>query len=63
MSKFEKYLIDLGIQNEHSYTYRREVLYNHRDYFYKCMKSGLSAYKALLLLHDYINSNYTVDDI
>jgi hypothetical protein len=63
MSDFEKYLISIGVQNECAYSYEREELYKHREYFKKCMNNGLSAYKALLFLHDYINNNYTLDDI
>lgn len=50
---FEMYLIDVG-DRSHEYTYSKDVLYDNIEYFKGTHKSGLSAYKALLFLHDYL---------
>ena len=50
---FEQYLIDVGVRSA-EYTYEREELGNHVEYFRRCWKNGLSAYKALLFLCDEI---------
>ncbi len=58
----EKYLIDVGIRasdcghiidNE-----ERKLLKDNVEYFKKCHKKGLSAYKALLFFTDYLNGDY-----
>jgi hypothetical protein len=54
--EFEKYLIMVGIRSA-EYAYDDEILFNNIEYFKRCQKAGLSAYKALLFLHDYINGN------
>ena len=50
---FQQYLIDVGVRSS-EYTYEREELIKHVQYFKKCWKSDLSAYKALLFLYDHI---------
>jgi hypothetical protein len=54
MKSFEDYLILIGIRSL-EYTYTDEVLFENKDYFKKCYKQNLSAYKALLCLYDYLN--------
>lgn len=56
---FENYLIMVGIRSA-EYTYDDKTLFNNIDYFKRCQKAGLSAYKALLFLHDYINGEYYI---
>ena len=56
MRSFEDYLIMIGIRSL-EYTYTDEVLFTNKDYFKKCYKQNLSAYKALLFLHDYLEKN------
>jgi len=53
----EEYLIDVGIRSS-EYTYERELLRQHSNYFKKCCDSGLSAYKALLFFDDYLKGDY-----
>ncbi len=53
---FEKYLIVVGIRSI-DYTYPDEILFNNIEYFKKCFNNGLSAYKALLFLNDYMKGN------
>lgn len=53
---FEAYLINVGIRSA-EYTHDDNVLYENIEYFKKCYDYNLSAYKALLLLHDYINDD------
>lgn len=36
-----------------TYAYSNEEIDDNLDYFEECMRSGLSAYKALLFFHDY----------
>lgn len=50
---FEKYLIYLGIRSN-EYTYDLEELFSNIDYFKECFNRGLSCYKALLFLNDYL---------
>lgn len=52
-NKFEQYLINVGIRSA-EYTYSEELLFEHIDYFKKCYKEHLSAYKALLFFGDYL---------
>lgn len=42
------------------YTYTNEQVNNNLDYFRKCKKQQLSAYKALLFFHDYLEGNYNI---
>ena len=56
---FENYLIMVGIRSA-EYTYDAKTLFNNVEYFKRCQKAGLSAYKALLFLHDYINGDYDI---
>jgi len=51
---FESYLIEVGIRSD-EYTYDKTVLYENIDYFKESFKNGLSPYKALLFLHDFLN--------
>jgi len=48
---FNKYLIMVGIRS-HEFTYTDDVLFANVWYFKKCYDENLSAYKALLFLHD-----------
>lgn len=58
----EQYLIDVGIRasdNGHEIDNKeRELLKNNVEYFKKCYNNNLSAYKALLFLHDHLNGDY-----
>jgi hypothetical protein len=47
----EQYLIMVGIRSI-EYEYSDEELFNNLEYFKKCHRRGLSAYKALLFLFD-----------
>jgi hypothetical protein len=47
----EQYLITVGIRSL-EYTYTDKELFSNLDYFKKCHRRGLSAYKALLFLYD-----------
>ena len=47
---FENYLIMVGIRSI-EYTYTEDELFDNIDYFKKCYKDNLSAYKALLFLY------------
>jgi hypothetical protein len=58
-STFGKYLIIVGIRSA-DYTYEDDVILNNIEYFKECHDAGLSAYKALLFLHDYINGDYAI---
>ena len=42
------------------YTYTDQQLFDNNHYFYKMFKAGISAYKALLFLHDYIEGDYDI---
>ena len=55
--RFEQYLINVGIRSI-EYTHDEETLYKNIEYFKLCQKNGLSAYKALLFLQDYIEGDY-----
>lgn len=54
---FEKYLILVGVRSQSQYTYSEEDLMNNIEYFRNCYNQELSAYKALLYFHDYLNGN------
>lgn len=56
---FASYLIMVGIRSS-EYTYTNEQLFDNTKYFRKCYNANLSAYKALLFLHDYINGDYII---
>ena len=60
----EQYLIDVGIRaSDHGREIddeERELLKNNVEYFLKCHKSGLSAYKALLFFDDYLKGDYKI---
>jgi hypothetical protein len=57
--QFNKYLIRVGIRSA-EWSYSDDVLYDNIEYFQKCHKSGLSAYKALLFLADYIAGDFII---
>ncbi len=47
----------VGVRS-HDYTYDIEKdIFPHIDYFKRCFDDGLSAYKALLYFHDYLEEN------
>ena len=50
---FENYLIMVGIRTA-DYTYTDEQIFDNTEYFKKCYDDNLSAYKALLFLHDHL---------
>jgi hypothetical protein len=52
-SDIEKYLIKVGMRS-HEFTYGDSVIFDNIEYFKRCCKIGLSAYKALLFLFDYL---------
>ena len=54
-----RYLIMVGIRSL-EYTYTDEQIFANVEYFDKCRKSGLSAYKALLFFHNYLNGDYDI---
>jgi len=60
----EQYLIDIGIRasdNGHEIDNKeRELLKDNVEYFMKCHKVGLSAYKALMYFNDYLNGDYDI---
>ncbi len=56
---FEKYLIMVGMRSA-EFSYEDSVIFDNVEYFRRCQKAGLSAYKALLFLHDYINGDYEI---
>lgn len=51
---YEEYLIEVGTLSCR-FTYKEEELYGNMNYFKKCYKEHLSAYKALLYLDAHIN--------
>ena len=71
MTEFEDYIIDAKKQlncnaSEHykknyiTYGYTNQEIDANLDYFERCMKFGLSAYKALLFFYDYLNGGYDI---
>ena len=60
--ELEKYLIDIGIRaSDHGHIIdnkERKLLKDNVEYFIKCYKKELSAYKALLFFPDYLNGDY-----
>lgn len=42
------------------YTYPLDVVMNNVDYFERCRDAELSAYKALLFFHDYLNGEVDI---
>jgi len=54
---FAQYLIMVGIRSL-EYTHDDKTLYDNLEYFKLCKEHGLSAYKALLFLQDYIDGDY-----
>ena len=64
-----EYMIDVKCQlycnateefknNYTTYLYTNEQVDENIEYFEKCKRSGLSAYKALLFFVDYLNDDY-----
>jgi hypothetical protein len=53
LNTFEMYLINVGMRSD-EYSYEKDVLFDNIEYFRKCYNDGLSAYKALLFLYDYL---------
>jgi len=49
--QFEHYLIMIGIRSD-EFTYSDKELFENIDYFRDCYNRNLSAYKALIFLHD-----------
>ena len=69
--RLEKYLFNAKQQlccnaseyyknNYITYDYTDEQIDRNKDYFERCMKSGLSDYKALLFFGDYLNGDYDI---
>jgi len=60
----EQFLIDVGIRasdNGHEIdNEEREQLKDNADYFLRCHKQGLSAYKALLFFPDFLKGDYEI---
>lgn len=67
----EEYIIDVRCQlicnasdsykNLHTtYNYTNKQVDDNKEYFEKCMKKGLSAYKALFFFNDYLNGEYKI---
>ena len=56
---FEIYLVNVGIRSA-EYTYDDKILFENIKYFKKCYNNDLSAYKALLFLHDYLLGDYEI---
>lgn len=54
-----RYLIMVGIRSL-EYSYSEEMIFSNIDYFKRCNDLGLSAYKALLFFHDYLNGDYDI---
>ena len=59
MNDFNHYLIMVGIRSL-EYTYTDQELFDNVEYFRKCQQKGLSAYKALLFLSDYLNGEVKI---
>lgn len=55
-NEFDRYLIMVGIRS-HEYSYTDEELFNNIEYFKRCCIEGLSAYKSLLFLNDYMKGD------
>ena len=55
----EEYLIMVGIRSV-EYEYDDKTLFENIEYFRKCKDKGLSAYKALLFLVDYLEGDYEI---
>ena len=57
----EQYLIDVGIRaSDHGHEItdnERKLLKANVEYFKKCFEKDLSAYKALIFFHDYLNGD------
>lgn len=52
---FGRYLITVGMRAA-EFTYSDEIIFQHIQYFKECFEKNLSAYKALLFLHDFLIS-------
>lgn len=71
MKDLEKYIFNAKQQldcnaseyykrNYITYDYTEEQIDNNIAYFERCMKSGLSDYKALLFFYDYLNGDMDI---
>ena len=60
MTDFQSYLINVGIRSS-EYGHADDVLFENVEYFHRCFNQGLSAYKSLLFLHDFLNGDYKFD--
>jgi len=60
----DEYLIDVGIRasdNGHVIdNAERKLLRENAEYFKRCWDNNLSAYKALLFFHDFLNGDYKI---
>ena len=54
MKDFEVYLINVG-DRSHEFTYDISVLHENIEYFRECYSSGMSAYKELIFLDEFLN--------
>lgn len=59
---FRKYLIMVSVRSL-DYAYTDEPLFDNIAYFEDCFKRGLSAYKALLFLGDYLATHIFDDEL
>ena len=63
----EEYLIDVGIRaSDYGHVIdeeERKLLKDNVDYFKRCHEAGLSAYKALLFLPDYLRGDIDLNKI
>lgn len=53
---FQKYLIKVGMRSV-DYTYSDADIFDNIEFFRKCQKAELSAYKALLFLGQYLSGD------
>ena len=56
---YKQYLIMVGIRSI-EYNYEDDTILNNIPYFKRCYAAGLSAYKALLFLDDYLKGDYDI---
>ena len=54
---FKIYLIHVGIRSS-EYAYDETTIFENLEYFKKCYKKNISAYKALLFLADYLRGDF-----
>ena len=56
---FDAYILAVGIRSA-EFTYDGHLLYQNIEYFRRCRDAGLSPYKALLFLGDYLKGEYKI---